>query len=65
MTMSDALFLAAHPSWSHRDLMEADQDIIDLLAAIQYEGAMHSQREAQQHEREAAAANHRARLRAR
>lgn len=61
--MSDALFLAAHPAWSHRDLLEADQDIVELLSAIQYEGALHAKREAQKRDREANAAAHRSRLR--
>lgn len=43
--------------------MESDQDIIELLSAIQYEGALQAKREAQKREREANAAAHRSRLR--
>ena len=44
-TLSDALFLSAHPSWSQRDLNEADQDIVDYLSAIQLETAKRSREE--------------------
>ena len=61
-TLLDALFLTAHPTWSQRDLDEADQDIVDLLSAIQHESAQHSRQQDQQARMEAAAASHRARI---
>ena len=61
-TLSDALFLTAHPTWSQRDLDEADQDIVDLLSAIQHESAEHAQQVSYQAQRESAAASHRARI---
>ena len=60
-TLSDAFFLASHPSWSQRDLMEADQDLIDYLSAIQHEGAVHSKEQSDNAQREAWAASNRAR----
>lgn len=63
--LQDAFFLVAHPSWSQRDLDDADQDIVDYLSAIQHEGALESERQRQKAERESAASAHRASLRAR
>jgi hypothetical protein len=42
-TMSDAIFLSLRPSWSQTDLDSADQDIVDLLSAIDYERSVQSQ----------------------
>jgi hypothetical protein len=42
-TMSDAIFLSLRPSWSQADLDSADQDIVDLLSAIDYERSVQSQ----------------------
>jgi hypothetical protein len=61
-TMADALFLHTHPEWSQRDLDEADQDIVDLLSAIQYEGARRSSENGLQAAREQMNASHRARI---
>jgi hypothetical protein len=41
--MSDAIFLSLRPSWSQADLDSADQDIVDLLSAIDYERSIQSQ----------------------
>lgn len=60
--MADALFLHSHPSWSQRDLDTADQDLIDLLGAIQYEAAKASQKQSLQAAREGRAASARARM---
>ena len=40
--MADALWLYAHPAWSQRDLDETDQDILDLMAAIDLAAAKRS-----------------------
>ena len=32
--MKDALFLDTHPGWSYRDLMDAPEDVIDLLRRL-------------------------------
>jgi hypothetical protein len=61
-SLSDALFLNGHPSWSQRDLDEADQDVVDYLSAISRETALEAQRQNRQAEREQAAAAHRSRL---
>ncbi len=37
--MQDALFLHTHKSWSPSELADADQDLLDILDAIQFEGA--------------------------
>jgi len=44
--MLDAIFLSQHPSWTPVDLADADQDILDILSAMDAESAKISRREA-------------------
>jgi hypothetical protein len=44
--MLDAIFLSQHPTWTPTDLDAADQDIIDILSAMDAESAKISRREA-------------------
>jgi len=60
--LSDALFLDQYPSWSQRDLDDADQTLVEHLSTIAYEKAVRAKEQADQAEREAWAARARSRL---
>ena len=62
LTLADAFFLDNHPTWSQRDLDEADQDVLDHLAAIARESGAVAREKNLQAAREQAAAVHRSRL---
>ena len=55
--MSDAIFLHQHPTWSAADLDATDQDLIDILSALDAEGAKIARRQ----QAKADAAAHRSR----
>lgn len=61
-TLTKAIFLRKHPGWSPDDYDNADQDLIDLMFAIDNEAARRSNERALQAHREQEAAAYRASL---
>ena len=59
--LADALFLYTHPSWSPSDLESGDQDLVDLLDALQHEQAVIANEQHQKVGREQWAARNRTR----
>jgi hypothetical protein len=57
-----ALFLRSHPGWSPADYDSAEQDVIDIIDALDLAAAQRTREANLQQQREAAAAAHRARI---